>query len=125
MEELKEFHKRKYLNLETFRKDGDGVKTPVWFVQDGDRFYVKTMSDSGKVKRIHRNGNVNIAVCRMDGSLIGRWMPAEACEITDAELDRHVDRLLARKYGIMKRIFDRQTRKEEARQTILEIKKLD
>ena len=25
------FSEKKYLNLETFKKNGDGVKTPVWF----------------------------------------------------------------------------------------------
>ena len=27
---------QQYLNLETFRRSGVGMKTPVWFVQDGD-----------------------------------------------------------------------------------------
>ena len=30
---------QQYLNIETFRKNGVGVKTPVWFVQEGDMFY--------------------------------------------------------------------------------------
>ncbi len=29
------FDHQQYLNLETFRKNGAGVKTPVWFVEDG------------------------------------------------------------------------------------------
>src|SRR6266853_1422683 len=28
------FAGQKYLNLETFKKNGDGVKTPVWFAAD-------------------------------------------------------------------------------------------
>jgi PPOX class probable F420-dependent enzyme len=44
------FEKQKYLNLETFRKSGLGVKAPVWFVQDGDMIFVRTITDSGKVK---------------------------------------------------------------------------
>jgi len=28
-----QFAKAKYLNLETFRKSGIGVRTPVWFAQ--------------------------------------------------------------------------------------------
>ena len=30
-----QFIKQKYLNIETFRKSGIGVKTPVWFAQAG------------------------------------------------------------------------------------------
>jgi PPOX class probable F420-dependent enzyme len=43
---------QQYINLETFRKNGVGVKTSVWFVQDGDTIYVRTVANSGKVKRI-------------------------------------------------------------------------
>ena len=45
---LEEFENQKYINLETFRKSGVGVKTPVWFVQDRDVLYVWTQADSWK-----------------------------------------------------------------------------
>jgi hypothetical protein len=32
-----ELTRQQYLNIETFRKNGQGVKTPVWFVEDGDK----------------------------------------------------------------------------------------
>jgi PPOX class probable F420-dependent enzyme len=62
---------QQYVSLETFRKNGTGVKTPVWFVQDGDTLFVRTIANSGKVKRIRSNGHVNIAHCKSDGTLIG------------------------------------------------------
>jgi len=67
------FKKQKYLNLETLRKSGVGVRTPVWFVQDGNVLFVRTIADSGKVKRIRNNPQVNIAPCKVDGncSVIG------------------------------------------------------
>ena len=49
------FTSQQYLNLETFRKNGAAVKTPVWFVQDGDATFVRTLANSGKVKRIRNN----------------------------------------------------------------------
>jgi len=49
------FTSQQYLNLETFRKNGAAVKTPVWFVQDGDAIFVRTLANSGKVKRIRNN----------------------------------------------------------------------
>ena len=36
---LKQFEKQQFLNIETFRKNRQGVKTPVWFAQDGDRLH--------------------------------------------------------------------------------------
>lgn len=51
-----------YIALETFRKSGEGVVTPVWVTTEGDKPYVWTVDDSGKVKRIRNNGCVRVAV---------------------------------------------------------------
>ena len=75
---LETFSRQQYLNLETFRKSGVGVRTPVWFVQDGETIYVRTIANSGKVKRIRNKGLVNIAPCKVDGALLGDWQPASA-----------------------------------------------
>ena len=116
------FEKQNYLNLETFRKSGVGVKTPVWFVQDGNVLFVRTNSDSGKVKRIRNNAHVNIASCRMDGALLGDWIQAEAREVSDQEIDRKVDILLGKKYGLMKKIFSLAGNRDGRKSTILELK---
>ena len=44
MNAFDQLKQQQYLNLETFRKSGVGVKTPVWFVQDGDTLYVRTLA---------------------------------------------------------------------------------
>ena len=41
-----------YVNLATFRKNGNEVRTPVWIAPDGDRLLVDTNAPSGKSKRI-------------------------------------------------------------------------
>ena len=41
----------KYIALETFRKSGEGVKTPVWTVAQDGKLLVWTQGDSWKVKR--------------------------------------------------------------------------
>ena len=46
------FKDYQYINVETFRKNGKGVKTPVWFVNDANTLAVRTESSSGKMKRI-------------------------------------------------------------------------
>jgi hypothetical protein len=99
------FENQTYLNLETFRKSGLGVPTPVWFVQDGETLYVGTVDNSGKVKRIRNNAHVRIAPCDMGGGLLGEWVDAQAHMVTDPAVFKRVDHLLTRKYGIQKWLF--------------------
>ena len=90
-----QFAKAKYLNLESFRKTGVGVRTPVWFAQDsgsptraefspgaGSVFYIYSTPDAGKVKRIRNNPKVRVAPCSFRGNLRGAWVDARAriCE---------------------------------------------
>ena len=121
MKTLEQFEKQKYLNLETFRKNGQSMKTPVWFTQAGQTIYVLTMANSGKVKRIRNNGWVNIAPCKMDGKLTGTWVQAQARQVTDTEISTTVDRLVDKKYGLLKKIFQNRRSNENAQNAILEI----
>jgi hypothetical protein len=122
MNSLEQFSKKKYLNLETFRKSGESMQTPVWFVQAGETIYIQTVANSGKVKRIRNNGRVNIAPCKMDGKLIGTWVPAQAREVTDPEESTAADRLLDRKYGLMRKMFSLGPARQGRQVTILEIR---
>lgn len=44
--DLARFENQQFMNLETFRKNGEGVKTPVWFVLDNNIIYVRSGKDS-------------------------------------------------------------------------------
>src|SRR6266702_4008084 len=80
------FAGHKYLSLETFKKSGDGVKTPVWFAADPSaRLYVNKIGVSGKVKRVRNNPRVKIAPCDMRGNVLGEWMDARAQIVTGEE----------------------------------------
>lgn len=96
----------KYLNLETFRKSGVGVPTPVWFVRDGSQIFVRTPAASGKVKRLRRSAIARIAPCTRTGAPIGDWRAASARLIDDAVTGERVDRLLRQKYGLLKTVTD-------------------
>jgi uncharacterized protein len=122
MTRINQLTEQQYLNLETFRKNGTGVKTPVWFVQDEGTLFVRTAANSSKVKRIRNNGQVNIAPCKMDGSLLGDWLPAKARELSDADTNRKVDRLLDKKYGLMKKMFGMVSTLQGRQYTVLEMK---
>jgi hypothetical protein len=108
---IAQFDKAKYFSLETFRKTGAGVRTPVWFARDPastpslTRFYVYTLPDSGKVKRIRNNPKVRIAPCNMPGDVRGAWVNASARVCGDNELEKGQS-LLKQKYGLAKRIGD-------------------
>ncbi len=94
----------KYINLETYRKNGQGVRTPVWFVEmingDGSVLYVRTSDDTGKYKRVRNNPSVQIAPCDMRGSVKGNWVKGEA-RIADEEEKIKAFKMLEKKYGII------------------------
>jgi len=104
---------QKYLNLETFKKSGQGVKTPVWFAEDPStkldsedaKLYVYTIGESGKVKRIRNNASVRIAPCNMRGDVQGDWVAARA-EIVSGRDAAHGMQLLNRKYLPWKQLLD-------------------
>lgn len=121
MDNLKRFNKQKYLTIETFRRNGKGVRTPVWFVQEGEILYVQTGANSGKVKRIRNNGRVNIAPCKMDGTLIGTWIGADARENKECEVSKKVNRLLDMKYGLMKKLLSATASRDGSQEIILVI----
>lgn len=100
-----QFAGQKYINLETYRKNGQGVKTPVWFAEGDGVFYFYTVADSYKVVRIRNNPKVKIAPCDIRGNLKGDWVDATARLLDTAEAS-HADSLLNRKYGLSKRILN-------------------
>jgi PPOX class probable F420-dependent enzyme len=89
----------KYLSITSFRPDGSGVTTPVWFVQEGRRLLVETDSHSYKVRRIRHTPFVKVAPCSPTGRLRGDPVDARAELLPQAELGR-VEELFARKYRI-------------------------
>ena len=92
-----------YALVTTYRKDGRAVPTAVWVVRDGDALAFWTVVDSGKVKRIRRDGTVLIGPCDFRGRPTGDQVPGHA-EILSAEGTAHVRELLKRKYGLTGRI---------------------
>jgi uncharacterized protein len=102
---LTPFAHQKYLNLESFRRDGTPVQTPVWFVEEHGVLYVYTLANAGKVKRLRRNPRIRLAPCTMRGTVTGPWVEANAT-IVDAMTAAHGHALLRHKYGWLKRIGD-------------------
>lgn len=102
---LAQFANQNYLNLESYRKSGEAIRTPLWFVQDGDVLYFYTVAHSFKVKRLKNNPRIRIAPCDMRGNLKGDWVDATARVLDTAEAS-HADNLLNQKYGLLKRTLN-------------------
>ena len=79
----------RYLSVTSFKRDGTGIATPVWFVSDGSRLFAFTDLHSAKIRRVRRNPHVLIASCRPWGKLRRKPVPARAEVLTDtADLER-------------------------------------
>jgi PPOX class probable F420-dependent enzyme len=106
------FAGHKYLSLETFKRDGQGVRTPIWFAADPSasldsasaKLYIYTIGDTGKVKRIRNNGKARIAPCDVRGKILGEWVDARAAIVTGDEAARGT-RLLNKRYWPLKQIM--------------------
>jgi uncharacterized protein len=104
-EKLAQFKNQKYLNLESYRKNGTPVATPVWFAENDGLIYVYSLANAGKVKRIRNNPRVRVMPCDVRGGPKGAWVDADA-RIADAETAIRGHQLLNQKYGLLKRIGD-------------------
>ncbi len=93
-----------YISLTTFRKNGQPVPTPVWFGEEGGKFYVMSNAKAGKLKRVRNNPQVRIALCTMRGRITGPEMPALARILPpeQAEVGRDAVR---RKYWLARRTW--------------------
>jgi hypothetical protein len=99
----------KYLNLETFRKNGQGVRTPVWFAGEPtsgapEKVYVYSTNNSGKAKRIRNSPRARVAPCDARGKLLGEWVDAHAETVT-GEAEENGMGLLNRKYRPWKQLL--------------------
>ncbi len=99
----------RYVSLITFRKSGEPVRSPVWFVQFGENansYGVITETDAGKVKRIRANSKIEIQVCDIKG-----WVDMDVQKfsgvahlVTGAEAVA-VRKAISKRYGLTYKLF--------------------
>ncbi len=102
---LNELGNPSYIALETFRKSGQGVATPVWAVAENGKLYVWTDSNSGKIKRIRNNGRVRLCASDWRGTPQGEWLEAQARLLESAAEEEKQRQRLLTKYGWEYRLF--------------------
>ncbi|MFQ5477393.1 MAG: PPOX class F420-dependent oxidoreductase [Candidatus Binatia bacterium] len=95
-----------YLNLVTFKRDGSGVETPVWFANIGGLLYVFTAGDAYKVKRLRRDSRVRVAPCSMSGRVTGPWLPGSARLVDETACEAEAYVALGAKYGWQMKLVD-------------------
>ena len=97
-----------YINLSTRKRDGSFVDTPVWFAQEGDtnNYYVFSLKNVGKIKRIRNFPEVKVGICTFSGKPKGGWAYAMADLVDEPETTKVAYSILRKKYGIRFRIGD-------------------
>jgi uncharacterized protein len=96
---------QKVVSVETVKKNGEAVRSPVWVVEDGGLLYIRSDANSWKIKRIKRNPSVRVAPSSWGGKIKGDWVKGEAQFVQDESSGRILE-LFTRKYGIMARILN-------------------
>ncbi len=97
---LSRFQGEKVMSLETFRRNGEPARTPVWFLEEDGVIYVHTDDSTGKVKRIRRNPRVRIAPSHFRGKPKADYIEARAELETNPETVEKYRSRIYKKYGI-------------------------
>lgn len=105
MNTLTQLGAAQYIALETYKKNGEAVKTPVWVTQEAGKLYVITEGHSWKVKRIRNNSRVRIAQSDARGKVQGDWIEATARVLEDTTSVNQQGKRLAAKYGLFYHLF--------------------
>ncbi|MCK4383417.1 MAG: PPOX class F420-dependent oxidoreductase [Candidatus Lokiarchaeota archaeon] len=107
--------KKKYINLTTYRKNGEGVSTPVIFAEKNDKIYVETQSTTYKVARIKNNPKVKIAPCNMIGKGVGQYLEGKVRILSNLEQDVAIEALKKKyfRYRIRDKIKGKKSQEED------------
>jgi PPOX class probable F420-dependent enzyme len=121
-EDLTLLQKGKYISLKTYRKNGEGVASALWFVEENLKFVVCTGVDSFKVRRIKNNSEVQIASSNMSGKTKSNFIDAEARILTTDEIEPII-MLFRNKYHIFRlwSYLKNRKKEEEEKQIYIEI----
>ena len=89
----------RYVCLATVRRNGVEVKTPVWFATVGEKRYVFTAGEAGKVKRLRHSPRARVAPSDARGKVRGEWREGSARILTDPRAIDRAHAVLRSKYG--------------------------
>jgi PPOX class probable F420-dependent enzyme len=96
----------RYVNLESFKRDGNGVLTPVWCAPLDGNIVVFSAGSAYKVKRVRRNPRVRVAACDVRGKLRGAWHEGSCVIVEDPAQQERAYAALRAKYGWQMKLTD-------------------
>lgn len=105
MNTLTQLGNPQYIALETYKKNGEAVSTPVWVTEEAGKCYVITEGNSWKVKRIRNNRRVRVAKSDSRGKVQGDWVEATARILDAPTAVEQQGKRLAAKYGLVYHLF--------------------
>jgi len=108
---LEKLGREKAVLLQTRKRDGSWVGTPVSIVVDGGRAFFKSYDASGKAKRLRNFPEVKVAPSTMRGKPTGPAVNGRARLLSDSDKgdngdngeseSKRIERLLARKHPLL------------------------
>ena len=98
---LSGFDSENVISLETYRKNGEPVRRPVWFLKEDNVLIVHTSDRTGKARQIRRNPKVRVAPSKFRGEPKGEFIDARAEILADPETVNKYYSLIYKKYGLI------------------------
>jgi PPOX class probable F420-dependent enzyme len=95
----------KYALLQTFRKSGEAIPTPVWFGLADGKLFFRSYADAVKLKRIRNNPRVLVGPCDVRGKPKGKLIEGRARVLSEAEEGRAEEAIKAN-YGLFRRVYE-------------------
>jgi|SRR5579885_3074169 PPOX class probable F420-dependent enzyme len=103
---LQDLAAQRYVSLITFRRNGDGVATPIWIAADNGRLYAFTDGTSAKMKRLRVTDRIRLAACDARGAVRGEYVEGHARRVDDPAVVKRAMGALAKKYGWQLAVLD-------------------
>jgi len=88
---MDQFSGRRYINLESYKKNGAPKQTPVQSLEHERLIYVRTDPPKWKVKRIKNDPHVRVVPSDRNGKPTGTWVDGEPRFLEGGEKDRALD----------------------------------
>ena len=98
MDSIDQFSGRRYINLESYKKNGEPKRTPVQSIEHDGLVYVRTDPATWKAKRIRKNPHVRIVPSDRNGKPNGTWIEGEAWMLQGEERDQML-KVFKKEYG--------------------------
>lgn len=89
----------RYVRMTTYRRNGEGVPTTVWFALVDDTAYVFTGTQTGKAKRIRNNPRVTLTPSNFRGRPVVQSSIEAEVRLMDKDVEDVADRAISEKYG--------------------------